>query len=157
MQSIRPDLHIRPYSSPDNQIPSIDRDRIGSINLDNSTGLLFNFQITNTGKMDSGPVRITVINNWSSTGGIISGYVNFNTIPSGGTVENGILLTTIDCFNWHIFRGGNISNCTSSKNIVPLGLHPLELKVDCVNCDPQVFYVNITVCFNQYPNTNCSD
>lgn len=157
MQTIRPNLSIFPQLSDNNKLPIIDRDRISSINLDNSTGLLFNFQVTNTGKMESGSVRITVMNNWSSERGFTSGYTTFDNIPSGKTKGNSILLTTIECHKWKTFRGVNITDCRFSENNVPLGIHPLELKIECDSCYPQISYVNITACFNNYKYNNCSN
>lgn len=149
-QPYTPDLHILPIPTYDTSIAIIDRNRIATINLDNSTGYGFPFQITNFGKMDSGGFRIRVLNNWSSE---YYSFVNFDNIKSGESKDNYILLTTPECFDIKFSK--NLSEGIKSINRVPKGIQNLELKIECTNCNPYIYYKNISVCFEDY-NTNCT-
>ncbi|MEK6886522.1 MAG: hypothetical protein AABW88_01700 [Nanoarchaeota archaeon] len=154
MQPIRPNLHIYPISY-ENDVPIIDHGRIGEINLDNSTGMIFGFKITNTGKMASGSLRIAVANNWSD-----ESYVDFENIPSGETKQGGVLLTTKKCHAWKLNNEWgykqNKTDCKKSGDMIPLGNNPVKLRVYCTNCDPQTRYISLSVCFNNYKNQICS-
>jgi len=155
-QSIRPDLTISPYPPIESPYPFINQYKVSDINLDNSTGTAFDFKITNTGKMNSGPVRITLINNWSS--GL--NLVDFTDIPSGDSKTSYIVLNTRECYWWEIYgnrEGQNRTICTSSRINVPKGFYPLELKIDCINCNPEVSYLNISSCFDTSLQNNCSN
>lgn len=129
----------------------LNRHRISSINGDNSTGGDYNIYITNSGKMDTGGLRISVVNNWSSS----EGYISFQNIPSGGTREGNLLLTTPSCANWHLdneiaIHGNqtppNRTMCTSSGEYLPIGNSTLNLQISCVSCNPQTYYLNLSSC-----------
>ncbi|MEK6909289.1 MAG: hypothetical protein AABX23_04525 [Nanoarchaeota archaeon] len=151
-QTVRPNIKISSYNL-DSNLEVYYRNRISAINLDNSSGTVLNFFITNIGKIDAKWVSIMINNSWAS-----NIRLNFDNISSGETEFGQIIMTTRECQDWNIFgksEGKSLDSCKASENNISLGKENIELKIECINCDPPTQYQDLEVCFESINNNIC--
>lgn len=127
-------------------VQTFSRADIIRINKDKRSGDRFELQVTNIGKMDSGPVQIWLNNNWTyKWDGIY-----FANISSGESKYDWMYITTKKCGRWYF---EDSSAC--DINDVPLGEQKLEFEIFCAKCKPDYSYQNLTICIWENFTRDC--
>ena len=144
LQPIRPEIELNIRSKTIPHISAFDIVEVRGKKL-TEKGEKFELQVSNIGKMNSGPVQIWLINNWT--------YVNniyFNNISSGENKYDKMRILTKKCGRSEYDEECDIKD-------IPLGKQILRFEVFCSNCKPQYTYQDLAICIWKDSKKECKE